>query len=354
MRVLVCPTTFKESLDVKTVLEAMVTGVRRARPDAGVTAIAVSDGGSGLMDALELAEGGRTREYVVAGPVGDAVKARCLWLAQDEVAIEAAEACGLHLLPTERRDPLGAHTRGVGELVAACLAEGARTLWIGLGGSGTVDGGTGMAAALGYRFLNAAGEELPAGGGALAELDRIAPGPRPAASVTALADVRSPLLGPDGAARRFASQKGAGPDQIGQLETGLARLSGRIGSDLGLQVADLPGAGAAGGLGAGCVAFLGSELSSGSEWVLRRTGFDVALAAADLVVTGEGAYDPTSGLGKVVYEIVERAVAADVPVVLACGRVEGGGVPVGVKAVDGRGGWLEASDVADLVAHALG
>ncbi len=353
MRVLVCPTAFKESMDVQQVLEAMVTGVRRVRPSAAVTAMPVSDGGPGLLQCLQQAGGGRMQELRVSGPIGAEVSARVLWPDEGVVVIEAAEACGLHLVPPDLRDPLRTASLGVGQLVAASVGHGADTVWIGLGGSGSVDGGTGMATALGYRFVDAQDRDLVPGGGELTRLHRIRGGRRPPAQVTALADVRSPLLGPDGAAHRFGPQKGAGPAGVERLERGLARLAMRMELDLEASVADLPGSGAAGGLGAGCVAFLGGDLRDGAAWVLEQTGFDEGLTEADLVVTGEGEYDHTSSLGKVVHEIVRRATCAGVPVILACGRVRGS-VPEGVRPVDGGGRWLTAGGLARLVETAAG
>ena len=367
MRALVCPTAFKESLSASRVADALAAGVRAARPDAVVRVLPVSDGGPGLIEAIQRVHGGEVRVVEVRGPLVGVVPARSLWLPDGEVVVEAADACGLHLVPPAARDPLRASTRGVGELVRWCLAQGAASLRIGLGGSATVDVGTGMATALGFRFLDASGTVLPAGGGALVRLSRIVPprapfdGPGTAGSaappeVIAIADVRSPLLGADGAARRFAPQKGATPGQVEVLEAGLATLAERVRLDLAFgpagDVADLPGAGAAGGLGAGCAAFLGATIVPGSEWVLDGIGFDEALGDADLVVTGEAEYDATSGLGKVVWEIVRRAGRAGVPVVLTCARFRGNALP-GVIVAEGDGRWLEPSDLSRMVADAL-
>jgi glycerate kinase len=315
----------------------------------------VSDGGPGLIDAIAAAAGGQVREHEVRGPLGEPVGARSLWVSPTDAVIETADACGLHLVPVEDRDPMRADTRGVGELVAACLAQGATDLALGLGGSATVDGGTGLARHFGYRFLGPDGSDLPPGGGSLARLVRIEPGsPIPAGlRVTAIADVHGRLSGPDGAAGRFGPQKGASPEDVEVLEAGLVRLGEHLRDDLGQDVAGLPGAGAAGGLGAGCAAFLGAQLVSGSRWVLERVGFDRALAAADLLITGEGAWDATSGLGKVTAEVLGRARAANVPALLVCGRFTGA-APPGVRVVGGSGVWLEPDDTARLVAEALG
>jgi len=220
-----------------------------------------------------------------------------------------------------------------------------------------------MARALGWRFLDDGGQPLPPGGGSLGRLDRIVPpDEEPAGNstsalapdVVALADVRSPLLGADGAARRFAAQKGSGSEEIEILESGLGRLADTAVRYLGRDVRDVPGAGAAGGLGAGCLLFLGAELVPGAQWVLKRAGFDSELASADLLVTGEGAWDATSGLGKITTEVLVRAVAADVRSVLVCGRIEGA-VPPGVQALSGGDdSWLDASAISALIEHHLG
>lgn len=354
MRVLVCPTAFKESLSAGQVADAVADGVRRALPAAEIDTMPVSDGGPGLLDSLLEAEGGDLRAYEVHGPHGGAVTARALWLSPSHVVIETADACGLHLVPEISREPMRADTTGVGELVVACLDQGATDVVMGLGGSATVDGGTGLARVLGYRFLDEHGSDLAPGGGFLGLLARVEAGPPVAenVSVTAIADVRGPLTGPDGAARRFGPQKGASPEAVEILEAGLTRLGERLREDLGREVADLPGAGASGGLGAGCAAFLGANLVSGSDWLLERLGFAGALDEADLVITGEGAWDATSDLGKITGEILLRAGVAGVPAVLVCGRAAGP-IPPGVTVVGAEAEWLDPEDISRLVADAL-
>lgn len=352
MRILVCPTGFKETLSAAEAASAMAAGARAAHPGAEVRTMPLSDGGPGLLDAVEAAGGGEGRDVPALGPLGDVVTARTLWPAPGEVVIEAAEACGLHLVPPAARDPARSDTRGVGALLLACAERGARRAVVGLGGSATVDGGTGLARVLGWRFLDADGAELPPGGGTLARLAVVLPAAPLPLAITALADVRSPLLGPDGAARRFAPQKGAGPDLVASLERGLARLADQVGHATGRDLRDRPGAGAAGGLGYGLVAFAGAALVDGSDWVLARTRFDEALAGSDLLVTGEGAWDPTSGLGKITARVLERAHARGVPALLACGRIERP-VPEGVRTADGGGRVLDAPDLARVVEVAL-
>jgi len=354
LRVLVCPTAFKESLSAAQVTDAVVEGVRRGQPTAEIHGMPVSDGGPGLLDAILAVEGGEIRVFEVCGPLGDPVEARSLWVSPTEVVVETADACGLHLASSVDREPMRADTRGVGELVAGCIEQGATDIAMGLGGSATVDGGTGLARVFGYCFVDGNGEDLPAGGGFLDILARVEAGPSLPAevAVTAIADVSAPLTGPDGAARRFGPQKGASPWQVETLESGLTRLGDRLRVDLGRDVTDLPGAGASGGLGAGCVAFLGANLVPGSDWVLHRLAFDEVLADADLVITGEGAWDATSGMGKVTGEILRRSLAAAVPALLVCGRAADP-TPAGVTVVGGRGEWLDANGVTRLVADAV-
>lgn len=370
MHALVCPTAFKESLGAAEAARAMARGVRGARPGWTTEEIPLSDGGPGLLDALAAAaaraptgggpdSGVRIETVRVQGPLGEPAGARILWLGPREAVIESADACGLHLLG-ERRAPLRAHTRGVGELVAGALAGGARAVRLGLGGSASTDGGTGMARAFGWRFLDADGDDLPPGGGPLTRLARIEPGERPAAPgpdaprITALADVRTPLLGMRGAARTFGPQKGADREEVERLVEGLERLAVRIREDLGPEagrVAELPGSGAAGGLGAGLAAFLGARIVPGAAWVLDRVGFGERLAGADVVLTGEGAWDASSEAGKITAEVLERAARRGVPAALTCGRLSSE-APEGVVALDGGGAWLDADGLAELAGRA--
>lgn len=366
MRVLVCPTAFKGSLGAAEVAAALARGVRRAAPRAEVREMPLSDGGPGLLDALLAVETwARVEEVGVTGPLGDPAWARILWTAgegrataaaaaaaADVAVIESADACGLALVQEGEEDALAAHTLGVGELIREALQRGAREVVVGLGGSATTDGGTGMARAFGYGFRDADDDLLPPGGGALVRLARILSGRAPAVPITALADVSTPMAGARGAARTFGPQKGAGARELERLVEGLERLSDRLACDLDLpDVAERPGSGAAGGLGAGLAAFLGAELEPGSDWVLGRVGFREALARADLLVTGEGAWDPTSGEGKVTGEVLRAAREAGVESVLVCGRVEGP-VPEGVVAAGAGGRLLDGEGLEELAARA--
>lgn len=316
------------------------------------------------MDVLEATCDLNRHECEVTGPLDEPVSAaygvgRCRGRAVG--IVESGKACGLHLIPADRRDPMITTTRGVGELLRVLVRgpEPVEHILLGLGGSGTVDGGLGMASALGWRFLDGAGRPVPPGGRGLAVLESILP-PSSTASdgvpgeraPTVLADVDNPLLGPDGAAGVYGPQKGASPDQVRQLEEGLARLADLIRRELGREVAWIPGGGAAGGLGAAAVAFLGGELVSGSDRVLEALRFDAHLAEADILITGEGAVDRQSVMGKVVGKVVERGRGLGLSVLVIAGRIDAE-LPEGVFGVDSGGRRLDADGLADLAAAGL-
>lgn len=350
--ILIAPTAFKETMSASIVAQAMAAGVRAATSER-VVIRPLSDGGPGLIDAIRTVHGGDVIAMDVTGPLGEPTLARALRLG-DRIVIEAAEACGLHLVPREARDPLKAHTRGVGEFVRWAAQSGPSQIILGLGGSATVDGGAGMARALGWKLLDAHGEPIPDGGGGLTRLRRIE---RPANGVTippviALADVRNPLLGRDGAAPTFGPQKGADPAGVRTLARGLTRLNECWMRDLGFDARPLVGGGAAGGLAAGAAAFLGATIEPGSNWVLEAVGFDALLDQATMLVTGEGEYDAQTGLGKIVGEAVARARRRGIPVLLVAGKVRAE-PPEGVIAVDGEGKWLNEADVSRLVARQI-
>jgi len=344
--ILVAPAAFKGTLGPRQVAEAIAIGVRRAVPDALVLECPVADGGNGLLDVV-LPPGALRERLPVTGPIGESVSAELGWIDGETAIIESASACGLALVEPEDRDPMRTTTRGVGELIWTAADRGARTIVVGLGGTATVDGGTGAARGFGWTFENAAGEQLPDGGGSLLDLASFRSGWGLGARVVALADVATPLLGPDGAAPVFGPQKGARPEEIPLLEAGLTRLAelwtqaGR--PELGTQSMG----GAAGGLGAGLAFFAKAELTRGADWVLERAGFDAALAKADLVITAEGVFDKTSLVGKAPGEVVRRAQVAKKKVAVVAGRVEG---LIGVHAVggDGDGRLLDAPALAQM------
>lgn len=346
-RVVVAPTAFKGTWGPVAVADALATGVRRVWPAARVDQSPLSDGGTGLLEVWERAFGGTVNRYRVAGPLGHPAAARMLW-ADGVAVIESAEACGLPLIPEDLRDPMLTTTRGVGELLARARDRGARRVVLGLGGSGTVDGGTGMARALGWSFLDPEGRALPDGGGGLVRLGRIEQPADPwDLPVTALCDVSNPLLGEGGAARVYGPQKGASPEAVRRLEAGLARLAAELQRTLGLDVAGAAGAGAAGGLGAGARAFLDAELVAGADWLIERLRLAELLDEADLLVTGEGEYDAQSAMGKATGRLLTLAEARELPVLVICGRVRGR-LPDRVRSVEGEGRRLGLDDLAAL------
>jgi glycerate kinase len=324
MRVVVAPDKFKGSLTAAEAAAAIEAGLRRARPDAEVRRMPVADGGDGTL-ATMVAAGARRVPVDATGPTGEPVAA-AIAVAGDTALVEMAEASGLRRLPGGRPDPLHATTYGTGELIAAALDLGAAKVVLGIGGSATTDGGTGMASALGARFLDAGGRPLAPGGAALlslATIERDGLDQRLAdVDVTVASDVDSPLLGPHGAAAVFGPQKGASPDDVLLLESALRRYARVLHESLGLDLAEVPGAGAAGGPGAGAIAFLGASLRPGIELVLELVGFHDAVAKADLVVTGEGSLDAQSLRGKAPFGVAKAAAAHGVPVVALAGVVE--------------------------------
>jgi glycerate 2-kinase len=285
-----------------------------------VIQLPLADGGEGTLAVLAAADpGSRWHHVVVCGPGDGVVKAAWLEMTGNIAVVELAAAAGLPLLAQAM--PLDAHSYGVGELVLHALNSGARLVTITLGGSACTDGGTGLLAALGARFLDDTGHVLPLGGGALSRLaavDLSGVRPPPLAGVRCLTDVTAPLLGPTGAAAVFGPQKGATPDDVGVLEDGLIRLAGLLGGDPAQ-----PGAGAAGGCGYALAAVWGARLMPGAAQIATTVGLPSALAAADLVITGEGRYDATSLTGKVVGAVRAMALRAAVPLAVVAGSADG-------------------------------
>ncbi len=326
MRIIVAPDSFKESMSAAEASTAIEAGVRRVWPEAETTRLPMSDGGEGLVRVLAPALGGELVETTVVDCLGRECRASYGWVAEQRLAVvEVAEAVGLQQIPVAQRDPLRASTEGVGELVREALDRGATRIVVGLGGSATTDGGTGMLRALGMRFLDSRGAELPAGGGSLAMLDRVdGSGLDPRLSalrVEVASDVDNPLLGSRGAAAVFGPQKGASPAQIEHLERGLTRLAQLAGSD-GADAATMPGAGAAGGLGFALLRFLDATIRPGVDTVIEATGFEDALEGADYVFTGEGSIDAQSSAGKAPWGVAQRAARRGVPVIGFAGRVD--------------------------------
>jgi glycerate kinase len=315
--VVVAPDKFKGSLTAAQVGAALRAGLRAVRPDLDVRVLPVADGGDGTLDAA-VGAGFRRVEVQVSGPLGEPVDAEIA--VRDEVAVvELALASGLVLVPEEERDALAASSFGTGELVRAALDHGCTTIILGVGGSASTDGGAGLLQALGARFTDSSGEELPLGGGALldlwqadlSELDWRLPG----AEFVLASDVDNPLLGPRGAAHVYGPQKGASPDEVELLDVALGRLADAI--DPG--AADLPGAGAAGGVGFAALSVLQATSSPGIDVVLDLIDFYAQLEGARLVITGEGRLDEQTLHGKAPAGVALAAADAGVPVVIVSG-----------------------------------
>jgi glycerate 2-kinase len=309
MRVLIAPQEFKESLTATEAASAIAAGIHSVLPNWELDVLPMSDGGPGFVDALAEASPGERRTVATTDCLGAPVSAEILLLDHGRTTvIEAAQSNGLALIPPERRAPLTASTEGVGTMILA--ARGASRVIIGVGGSATSDGGSGAVRELGAQILSGGGESVGPGGAALRHAAAIRwarPDWLEAVGVTVATDVTNPLLGPNGGAHIYGPQKGATPTQVEELERGLACWAQLLESELGARVADLPGAGAAGGLTAGLVAFLDAEIRSGFDVVADATRLSERLAVADIVVTGEGSFDSQSATGKTTGKIIELA-----------------------------------------------
>lgn len=347
MRVVIAPDKFKGSLTAAEASQAMRNGVLDADPSAEVVVCPMADGGEGTVEAVAGATGAEVRTEEVSGPLpGQRVAARWalikpgglrgrgggalpggLTTAEPTGVVEMAQASGFSLVPAGESDPFVTTTLGTGELIAAAMDAGCARVVVGVGGSATVDGGTGMARALGFRFIDEAGGEVPLGGGALTRVRSIdASGRDPRldrVAVLVASDVDNPLLGEQGAARVFGPQKGATPAQVEELERGLENLGELMRRQLGVEVSGTPGAGAAGGLGAGLVAFCGARVVSGIELVSGLVGLKEKIRGADLVLTGEGSFDSQTARGKAPAGVVAAALDEGVPAVIVAGRLAG-------------------------------
>jgi glycerate kinase len=323
VRVLVCPDKFAGTLSAPAAAAAIAAGWREAAPADEVIERPLADGGLGFLDTLEPSLPRAARHTVrTVGPLGDPVDAPIL-LADDTAYVEAASACGLHLVEAGRRDPTVTTTYGVGVLVATAVELGVRTVVLGLGNSATNDGGAGLLAALGAAPVDRAGYVLPYGGAALLACTGLAGPPRlRGATLVGACDVTAPLTGPRGASAVFGPQKGATPAQVAVLDAALAQWATVL-ADLPTcppGLAEHPGSGAAGGLGAAILA-CGGRLVSGFTVVAQAVGLDAALDACDLVITGEGSFDDQSLGGKVVAGVAAAAQARGLPCLVLAGRV---------------------------------
>jgi glycerate kinase len=324
LKILIAPNALKGSCSARAAARAMARGLRRVDSTAELVQLPVADGGDGLVDLLTGTLGAERIEVEVTGPRFEPVESAFAWLPHRRTAvIEMALASGLALLPEPERVVTRTTTQGTGELMAAAMDLGAENLIVGVGGSATNDGGVGMARALGYRFLDAAGDPVAATGAGLLDIRRIEPsGADPRlrrVKCEAVCDVDNPLTGPRGAARVYGPQKGASPEDVELLELGLERLASLIERDLHKRVRDLAGAGAAGGLGAGLVAFCDATLRPGAELVLELVGLDRHLQGADLVLTAEGRVDGQTRFGKAPGAVGAHARRRRVPCIAIAG-----------------------------------
>ena len=326
MKIVIAPQSFKDSIPALAAAEAIERGVRAAAPEAETVLVPVADGGDGTLDALVDSTGGQVFRNTVTGPLSRPLKAKWGVMGDGQTAVvEMALASGLALVPPRRRDPRVTTTRGTGEIIKEALDRGFSRIIVGLGGSATNDGGAGMAAALGVHFWDAQDRPLPAGGAALAQLARIdASGLHPGLSssvIVGATDVTNPLCGPTGASAIYGPQKGASPEMVAELDAALENFARVVSRNLGRDVADRPGAGAAGGLGAGLMVFAGAQLRSGIDMVCEVLQFDSHLEGADLVITGEGQADRSTIYDKAPMGVARRALARGVPTVLLAGSL---------------------------------
>ena len=339
MKVVIAPDSYKGCLSALEVAKAMERGVLSVFPSAEVRKIPIADGGEGTVAALVTATNGQLRQAEVTDPLGNKISAHWGVLGDGRTAvIEMAAASGLPLVPKEKRDPRVTTTYGTGELIKAALAEGLAKIIIGIGGSATNDGGTGMARALGVRFLDATGQEVAAGGGSLAEICQIdATGLDPRLKNTEIVvacDVDNPLCGTRGASAVFGPQKGATPEMVQQLDAGLAKYASCARQATGRDVAEKAGAGAAGGLGAGLMFFTPAQLKPGVEIVLDAVGFSDIVRDADFVITGEGRTDFQTAFGKAPVGVAKVAKTHGAPVFCISGGLGDGAEDVLAQGID--------------------
>ncbi|HDZ58372.1 MAG TPA: glycerate kinase [Pseudomonas xinjiangensis] len=325
MKVVIAPDSFKESLSAPAVADAIARGWADVYPNAEIVLCPMADGGEGTVDAVLAAIGGERRELLVQGPLGLAVVAHWGWLGDKQAVIEMAAASGLHLVPAGQRDACKTSSFGTGQLITAALDAGAQRITLGLGGSATNDGGAGLLQALGARFLDVAGQPLAPGGAALqnlASIDLTHLDPRlKDVDFQIAADVDNPLCGVRGASHVFGPQKGASPEDVMRLDQALEHFADVLAMALSEDLRDIPGAGAAGGVGFAAKAVLKAAFRPGVELVAELSGLAQSIQGADLVITGEGRLDGQSLHGKTPVGVARMARAAGVPVIALAGSL---------------------------------
>ncbi len=328
MKIVVAPDSFKESLRAKEVAEIIEEGIKRVFPQVEVIKVPLADGGEGTIEAILEARGGKVISQEVASPLGERIKAHFGILDDGFTGIvEMAQASGLSLVPQPQRNPLLTTTYGTGELIKATLDRGCKRIIVGIGGSATVDGGAGMVQALGANLLNGKGKQISFGGGSLGEIVSIDMSSLDSrvknTEVLVASDVDNPLCGPKGAARVYGPQKGATPEMVKTLEKNLAHFAMMIKKYLNKEVKNIPGAGAAGGLGAGLIAFLGAELRPGIKLMIEASRLEERIKGADLVISGEGRIDEQTVYGKTPVGVAEMAKKEKIPVIIIGGEIRG-------------------------------
>lgn len=343
MKIVIAPDSFKESLTALHVCEALEKGIKTHFPNAEISKVPMADGGEGTVQSLVDATGGQIIQAKVTGPLGKEVEAFYGILGDGKTAvIEMAAASGLHQVPMDERNPLITTTRGTGELILKALDQNVKHIIIGIGGSATNDGGAGMAKALGAKLINTNGAEIKEGGGSLNQLaaidltnfdSRLAE-----VKVEVACDVDNPLTGATGASAVFGPQKGATPDMVKQLDRNLAHYAAVIEKEMDIHIQNVPGAGAAGGLGGGLLAFLSAELKPGVDIVIEATQLESYIKNADLVITGEGRIDGQTIYGKTPIGVAKTAKKHSVPVIAIAGSIGAGSEAVyehGISALFG-------------------
>ena len=339
MIIVIAPDSFKESLSSEEACRAIEKGLRKAMPDARLVKNPMADGGEGTMDTIVKCSGGRIIKCKATDPLGGKITARCGLLDGGNTAlIEMAEASGLALVPRGKRNPLKTSSYGTGEMIKFAIERGCKKILLTLGGIATNDAGVGIAEALGYKFLDERGRNIPRGAGGLKFLRHIdAKNAHPALSKRAFlaaCDVKNPLCGPNGSAAVYGPQKGATPGMVKEIEANLRNFARVVNNDLKKDVLNVPGAGAAGGAGAGALAFLNASLKPGIEIVIELTRLEEKLKDADLVITGEGRMDGQTVFGKTPAGVAKTAKKYGLPVIAFCGQIGEGAQKARAAGID--------------------
>ncbi len=339
MRILIAPDSYKNALSAMKVAESLKAGLQKVLPDAEIELLPMADGGEGTVEALIDATRGQIIKTQVHDPLMRPIESS-FGITGDGITavIEMASASGIQLITSDERDPWITTTFGTGELIHAALDKGCRDIILGIGGSATNDCGMGMATALGVKFLDQSGNPVLQGGGMLGEVAHIDMSGLVArikdTKIMVACDVTNPLTGPTGASHVYGPQKGANPEMVKKLDSNLKKFSDLILEQLGKSVAEIPGAGAAGGLGAGLIAFLDGELVEGVPIIAAKTGLDAAAARADIIITGEGKIDSQTQFGKTPYGVARVAKKHGKPVIAVAGTIGEGADELYGKGID--------------------